>query len=156
MLLYHFGSARGCSPRSWRRSRLSNGPRWPRSPGARTRGRSCSASGRAHQAGARPFIRLFFEVFGLVAQGAPGTEGLRESLTRPWLTDAAEVAEQLGLASEPSDVRAGIAVTRGLLLDLVAGAAHRGGCRVPALRRPLRARQREGDDGQVSGRVAPK
>ena len=69
-----------------------------------------------------PFIRLFFEVFGLVAQGAPGTEGLRESLTRPWLTEGAAVAEQLGLASELSDVRAGIAVTRGLLLDLVAGA----------------------------------
>ena len=69
-----------------------------------------------------PFIRLFFEVFGLVAQGAPGTEGLRESLTRPWLTEGAAVAEQLGLASELADVRAGIAVTRGLLLDLVAGA----------------------------------
>src|SRR5690349_24959390 len=25
----------------------------------------------------RPFVKLFFEVFGLVAQGAPGTEGLR-------------------------------------------------------------------------------
>jgi hypothetical protein len=23
-----------------------------------------------------PFVRLFFEVFGLVARGAPGTEGL--------------------------------------------------------------------------------
>lgn len=69
-----------------------------------------------------PFIRLFFEVFGLVAHGAPGTEGLRESLTRPWLTEGAAVAERLGLASELSDVRAGIAVTRGLLLDLVAGA----------------------------------
>ena len=32
----------------------------------------------------RPFVRLFFEVFGLVAQGAPGTEGLRETLTAPW------------------------------------------------------------------------
>jgi AcrR family transcriptional regulator len=38
----------------------------------------------------RPFVKLFFEVFGLVAQGAPGTEGLRETLTQPWLTDAAE------------------------------------------------------------------
>lgn len=70
----------------------------------------------------RPFVTLFFEVFGLVAQGAPGTEGLRESLTRPWLHDAASVAEGLGLPPERADLRLGIAVTRGLLLELVAGA----------------------------------
>jgi AcrR family transcriptional regulator len=69
-----------------------------------------------------PFVRLFFEVFGLVAQGAPGTEGLRESLTGPWLTDAGAVAEQLGLPADQSGLRLAIAVTRGLLLDVVAGA----------------------------------
>src|SRR3954466_2229959 len=65
-----------------------------------------------------PFVRLFFEVFGLVAQGTPGTEGLRESLTGPWLADAAVVSERLGLASGPAEFRLGVAVTRGLLLDL--------------------------------------
>jgi AcrR family transcriptional regulator len=39
-----------------------------------------------------PFVRLFFEVFGLVAQGAPGTEGLREFLTSPWLSEGAAAA----------------------------------------------------------------
>lgn len=70
----------------------------------------------------RPFVRLFFEVFGLVAQAAPGTEGLRETLTRPWLTEAAALAEKIGLGSDPAELRLGVAVTRGLLLDLVAGA----------------------------------
>jgi AcrR family transcriptional regulator len=69
-----------------------------------------------------PFVRLFFEVFGLVAQGTPGTEGLRETLTRPWLEDAAVAAEQLGVATDAVEVRLGVAVSRGLLLDLVAGA----------------------------------
>jgi len=70
----------------------------------------------------RPFVKLFFEVFGLVAQGTPGTEGLRETLTQPWLTDAAEAAKEIGVASDPAELRVGVAVSRGLLLDLVAGA----------------------------------
>ena len=70
----------------------------------------------------RPFVTLFFEVFGLVAQGTPGTEGLREGLTQPWLRDAAAAAAGLGPPPERADLRLGIAVTRGLLLELVAGA----------------------------------
>lgn len=70
----------------------------------------------------RPFVTLFFEVFGLVAQGAPGTEGLREDLTQPWLRDADAVAQGLGLPPDRAALRLGIAVTRGLLLELVAGA----------------------------------
>ena len=74
----------------------------------------------------RPFVKLFFEVFGLVAQGAPGTEGLRETLTQPWLTDAAEAGKEIGVASDPAELRVGVAVSRGLLLDLVAGADYAG------------------------------
>ena len=70
----------------------------------------------------RPFVRLFFEVFGLVAQGAPGTEGLRETLTAPWLSDAADAAGRLGTTADRAELRLGVAVTRGLLLDLVGGA----------------------------------
>jgi len=69
-----------------------------------------------------PFVRLFFEVFGLVAQGTPGTEGLRESLTRPWLDEASALAEGMGVATDTAEIRLGVAVSRGLLLDLVAGA----------------------------------
>ena len=109
----------------------------------------------------RPFVKLFFEVFGLVAQGAPGTEGLRETLTQPWLTDAAEVAKVIGVASDPAELRVGVAVSRGLLLDLVAGADY---AEVDeAYRRFVDLYERatdpgvpDVDDGQVSGRVAPK
>src|SRR5690348_4095956 len=69
-----------------------------------------------------PFVRLFFAGFGLVAQGTPGTEGLRESLTRPWLDDASALAEGMGVATDTAEIRLGVAVSRGLLLDLVAGA----------------------------------
>jgi AcrR family transcriptional regulator len=68
-----------------------------------------------------PFVRLFFEVFGLVAQDTPGTRPLRESLTGPWVTEGLAGAERLGVAGNPAELRLGIAVTRGLLLELVAG-----------------------------------
>jgi hypothetical protein len=61
-------------------------------------------------------------VFGLVAQDAPGTAGLRESLTAPWLAEGAAVADALGAPGDAAELRLGVAVTRGLLLDLVAGA----------------------------------
>jgi AcrR family transcriptional regulator len=70
----------------------------------------------------RPFVRTFFAVVGLAVQGAPGTQALLDNLTEPWLAAAAVVAEQAGLAFDPATVRLGIAVSRGLLLDLLAGA----------------------------------
>jgi AcrR family transcriptional regulator len=70
----------------------------------------------------RPFVRLFFEVFGLAAQRVPGTEALLDSLTTPWLDDGVAAASRLGLPADPTATRLGVAVTRGLLLDLVAGA----------------------------------
>ena len=68
-----------------------------------------------------PFVRLFFEVFGLLAQDTPGTRPLRDSLTAPWVTEGLAGAERLGVAGDPAELRLGIAVTRGLLLELVAG-----------------------------------
>ena len=68
-----------------------------------------------------PFVRLFFEVFGLLAQDTPGTRPLRESLTGPWVTEGLAGAERLGVAGDPAELRLGIAVSRGLLLELVAG-----------------------------------
>ena len=68
-----------------------------------------------------PFVRLFFEVFGLLAQDTPGTRPLRESLTAPWVTEGLAGADRLGVAGDPAELRLGIAVTRGLLLELVAG-----------------------------------
>jgi len=68
-----------------------------------------------------PFVRLFFEVFGLLAQDTPDTRPLRESLTAPGVTDGLAGARRLGAAGDAAELRLGIAVTRGLLLELVAG-----------------------------------
>jgi hypothetical protein len=60
----------------------------------------------------RPFVRLFFEVFALT----------RADLTTAWIEDALAVAGRLGVAPDPAAMRLGVAVPRGLLLDLLAGA----------------------------------
>jgi AcrR family transcriptional regulator len=70
----------------------------------------------------RPFVRLFFEVFGLAAQGVAGTEALLASLTQPWLDEGVAAAAALGRDLDATAVRLGVAVSRGLLLDLLAGA----------------------------------
>lgn len=70
----------------------------------------------------RPFVRTFFAVVGLAVQGTPGTEALLDSLTTPWLAAGAAVAEQVGIAADPTALRLGVAVSRGLLLELLAGA----------------------------------
>lgn len=57
----------------------------------------------------RPFVRLFFECVALT--GGAG-------LTDPWLAVAGELGES-GLADE-DELRLGVAVTRGLLIDVLA------------------------------------
>jgi AcrR family transcriptional regulator len=68
-----------------------------------------------------PFVRLFFEVFGLLAQDTPATRPLRASLTTPWVSEGLAGAGRIGVAAEAAELRLGVAVTRGLLLELVAG-----------------------------------
>ncbi|WP_433045825.1 TetR family transcriptional regulator [Dactylosporangium sp. CS-033363] len=70
----------------------------------------------------RPFVRLFFEVFALAARGAKDTGPLLEGLTTTWLDDASAVARQMGLEPDRAALRLGVAASRGLLLDLLAGA----------------------------------
>jgi AcrR family transcriptional regulator len=70
----------------------------------------------------RPYVRLFFEVFVLAGRGAPGTERLLADLTRPWVEEAVAVAERIGLRPDPAAMRLSVAASRGLLLDLLAGA----------------------------------
>ena len=66
----------------------------------------------------RPFVRLFFEVFALAARGeAPAPAGL----TASWLDDAEQAGRQLGITTDRAALRLGVAVTRGLLIDLLAG-----------------------------------
>jgi AcrR family transcriptional regulator len=62
----------------------------------------------------RPFVRLFFE--SVAHASATGDE-----VTLPWIDSAAEAATAMGVRQDPVDIRLGVAVTRGLLVDLLSG-----------------------------------
>jgi AcrR family transcriptional regulator len=69
-----------------------------------------------------PNARLFFELYGQALQSREHTEELLEDIVESWLQPAAALSIARGVPE--SDARAqarlGIAVTRGLLLDLLA------------------------------------
>lgn len=65
----------------------------------------------------RPFERLFFECYARAAQGEAPFTRLLPAAVDGWL---AEADTHAGGTADPAMVRLGLAVTRGLLLDLVA------------------------------------
>jgi AcrR family transcriptional regulator len=65
----------------------------------------------------RPFERLFFECYARAAQGEAPFTRLLPGAVDDWLR---AVDERTAGAADPAMVRLGLAVTRGLLLDLVA------------------------------------
>ena len=64
--------------------------------------------------------RLFFELYGQALQGRPGTTELLDGIVDAWLEPAATILARHGFQDGPAAARLGIAVTRGLLLDLLA------------------------------------
>jgi AcrR family transcriptional regulator len=69
-----------------------------------------------------PNERLFYELYGQAIQGRAHTVAMLDGIIDDWLEPAAEINMALGLsrAEAVAHARLGIAVTRGLLLDLVA------------------------------------
>jgi AcrR family transcriptional regulator len=69
-----------------------------------------------------PNERLFYELYGQAIQGRAHTVEMLDGIIDDWLEPAAEINMALGLprAEAVAHARLGIAVTRGLLLDLVA------------------------------------
>jgi AcrR family transcriptional regulator len=69
-----------------------------------------------------PNERLFFELYGQAIQGRTHTVEMLDGIVDDWLEPAAEINMAYGLSREEAraHARLGIAVTRGLLLDLVA------------------------------------
>ena len=69
-----------------------------------------------------PNERLFFEVYGHALQGRPHAGELLDGIVDSWLEPATAMGEAMGLPHETARAaaRLGIAVTRGLLLDLLA------------------------------------
>jgi hypothetical protein len=69
-----------------------------------------------------PNERLFFELYGQALQGRPGTVGLLDDIVDSWIEPGAAYAIQHGVPTDQAraDARLGVAVIRGLLLDLLA------------------------------------
>lgn len=69
-----------------------------------------------------PNERLFFEIYGQALQGRPHTSELLDGIVDDWLEPITEINIALGVppAAARAHARLGIAVARGLLLDLLA------------------------------------
>jgi AcrR family transcriptional regulator len=69
-----------------------------------------------------PNERLFYELYGQAIQGRPHTVEMLDGIIDDWIEPAAEINVALGMGRQEAraHARLGIAVTRGLLLDLVA------------------------------------
>jgi len=70
-----------------------------------------------------PAERLFFELYAQALLGRPGTEGFLDNAIEPWITALVPVLiREAGLDSKTAraEARLAVAVTRGLLLDLLA------------------------------------
>jgi AcrR family transcriptional regulator len=70
--------------------------------------------------GLRPFVALFFEVLAMAVHHRPGTEGFLDQLTEPWIEVAADLARRLELVTDVDELRLGVAVSRGLLIEVLA------------------------------------
>jgi AcrR family transcriptional regulator len=66
--------------------------------------------------------RLFFEMYGRALQGDSAAAPMLDGIVEDWLEPVAEAAIRQGVpaASARANARLGLAVTRGLLLDLLA------------------------------------
>jgi AcrR family transcriptional regulator len=70
----------------------------------------------------RPFVLLFFEVLALALHRKPGTDGFLDQLTTPWLDLASDISSRLGVEATTDELRLGVAVVRGLLIEVLATA----------------------------------
>jgi len=120
MLIYHFGSRDGLLVaivrEVERRERQTLGDTTPSVADARQQwNRLADPSLRAQE-------RLFFEIYSHALLGRPGTDGFLEEALDGWITPVTNQLVAVGV--EEKDARAiarlGLAVTRGLLLDLLA------------------------------------
>ncbi len=69
-----------------------------------------------------PAERLFFELYGQALAGRPHTAGFLDRVVTAWLEPVADLLVRIGVpaAEARTHARLGLAVTRGLLLDLLA------------------------------------
>jgi AcrR family transcriptional regulator len=120
MLLYHFGSREGLL------TAVARAVEDAERAGLLGQGTSVADSRRFWQRISDPELwpleRLFFEMYVHALRGRPGTEGFLDSAVQEWITGLAAAMTRAG--ADPRDARVharlGLAVARGLLLDLLA------------------------------------
>ena len=120
MLLYHFGSREGlliAVARAVEEAQRAAEPGWGITPAEARRGWQHFSDPKLW-----PQERLFFELYSHALLGRPGTEGFLETAVEPWITYIAAQLAEAGAdqATARADARLGVAITRGLLLDLLA------------------------------------
>jgi len=127
MLLYHFGSREGLLTAVARAvdeaERSAQQLSWAVTPdGARQFWR------RVSDPQMWPAERLFFELYVQSLLGRPGTEGFAREAVTSWTGPVAAALEEAGLdpRTAQAEARLGLAVFRGLLLDLLATGDHEG------------------------------
>jgi AcrR family transcriptional regulator len=115
MLLYHFGSREGLV------AAISAAVETQQADAFRALARDATSPAELALATWRqvsapdvlPFVRIFFEVVPYAIAQRPGTEAFRAGFLERWLA-----VDELAPAAR-ADVRLGVAVVRGLLLDLL-------------------------------------
>ena len=121
MLLYHFGSREGLlaavtlAVEEAQRAAL-------RDAGAISADDARRFWARYSDPALWPQERLFFELYAHALRGRPGTEGFLEHVVTGWLEPLTVAITQNGTdpRTAPAAARLSMAVTRGLLLDLLA------------------------------------
>ena len=121
MLLYHFGSREGllvAVAGAVEEAQRANLPDW----GITTRADARQVWQHFSDPELWPAGRLFFELYAHALLGRPGTEGFLEANIEPWLSAIADVWVKAGIdrSTARAEARLAMAVTRGLLLDLLA------------------------------------
>jgi AcrR family transcriptional regulator len=118
MLIYHFGSKEGLLTAVAReveaRQRAALADLDPADAGREFWRRLTDESLRANE-------KLFFQLYGQALGGTPGTTELLDGVVEDWLGPIEALLARYGIpeADRPAHARLGLAVTRGLLLDLV-------------------------------------
>jgi AcrR family transcriptional regulator len=75
-----------------------------------------------------PQERLFFELYSLALLGRPGLEGFLDDIVESWVTPISDAMVEAGADSKTAEVdaRLGVAVVRGLILELLATGDRKG------------------------------
>lgn len=121
MILYHFGSREGLVAAAVARVEAGQRELMLRAAESAADGPDLVRAVWAAVAdpARRDAVALFFEVLAAAAQGRPGTEGFLEGLSTPWLGSAADAAGHLGIDVDDVELTLGLAVVRGLLVELL-------------------------------------